>query len=173
MKKLVVGAMFCSLFGCTGIPEGVRAVKDLDVDRYLGTWYEIARLDHRFERGLSNISATYSLRQDGGLDVVNRGYDAGRQAWKEARGRAYFVADPSVGMLKVTFFWPFYGGYNVIELDNAGYRYALVSGPTREYLWILAREKSLEENIFNQLVSRAGELGFAVDQLIVVRHDML
>ena len=173
MKKLVVGAMCCSLLGCTGIPEGMRAISNLEVDRYLGTWYEIARLDHRFERGLSNISATYTERQDGGLDVVNRGYDTAKQAWKEARGRAYFVDEPAIGMLKVTFFWPFYGGYNIIELDTERYRYALVSGPTREYLWILAREKILDENIFKKLVSRSGELGFPVDQLIIVRHDML
>jgi apolipoprotein D and lipocalin family protein len=173
MKKILSGAACLALFGCAGIPDGVSAVDRFEVNRYLGTWYEIARLDHRFERGLTNVSATYSLRDGGGLTVVNRGYDVHGEKWKEARGRAYFVGSQDVGMLKVTFFWPFYGGYNIVELDTEEYRYALVCGPNRDYLWILARDKNLEAAIYKKMVARAGELGFAVDQLIEVKHDML
>ena len=156
------------LAGCTGIPEGVEAVADFELDRYLGTWYEIARLDHRFERGLSSVTATYTLRDDGGVRVVNRGYDAKAGAWKEAIGKAYFVDSPDVGRLKVSFFGPFYGGYNVIDLDRQGYRYSMVSGPDRSYLWILARSPRLDGAVVERLVSEAERLGFAVDELIFV-----
>ena len=155
---------------CAGIPDGVQAVSGFELDRYLGRWYEIARLDHSFERGLSRITAEYSLRDDGGVRVVNRGYDDESGAWEEAEGRAYFVDSPDVGQLKVSFFRPFYGGYNIIELDKTGYQYSLVSGPDRSYLWILARDPQLDAAIAGKLVMKARELGFPVDELIFVDH---
>jgi apolipoprotein D and lipocalin family protein len=148
----------------------VTPVKDFDLERYLGTWYEIARLDHRFERGLNRVTATYSKRTDGGIDVVNRGYDNRKGKWKEAKGRAYFIDDPSVARLKVSFFRPFYGGYNVIGLDRENYAYALVCGPDRGYLWILARDRQLDKNIVQQLVETAQGLNFDTRQLIFVAH---
>ena len=151
-------------------PRGVTPVKDFDLERYLGTWYEIARLDHRFERGLSRVTATYSKRTDGGIDVVNRGYDNRKGKWKEAKGRAYFIDDPSVARLKVSFFRPFYGGYNVIGLDRENYAYVLVCGPERNYLWILARDRQLDKNIVQQLVETAQGLNFDTRQLIFVAH---
>lgn len=151
--------------GCTGIPEGVRPIGGFELDRYLGTWYEIARLDHSFERGLSAVSASYSPRDDGGLDVLNRGFDATRGEWKEARGRAYFLADPGVGSLKVSFFGPFYGGYHVFALDP-DYRWALVAGYDHDYLWILAREPQLPPAVVEDLLARARRAGFATDRLI-------
>jgi len=138
------------------------------LSRYLGTWYEIARLDHSFERGLTRVTATYSLREDGGIKVVNRGFDARKQEWREAIGKAYFVESPDIGRLKVSFFGPFYGGYNIIDLDKENYSYALVSGPTRAYLWILARDQKLEPSVLNHLVNKAKALGFATEQLIYV-----
>ncbi|MEQ8860930.1 MAG: lipocalin family protein [Pseudomonadales bacterium] len=155
------------LGACTGIPEGLEPVRGFDLDRYLGTWYEIARLDHRFERGLSRVTASYSRRDDGGVNVVNRGYDATEGQWDEATGKAYFTGDADVGRLKVSFFGPFYGGYNVIVLDE-GYRFAMVTGPTRDYLWILARTPYLEPTLLKALVERARALGFDVDELIFV-----
>jgi apolipoprotein D and lipocalin family protein len=157
--------------GCTGIPEGVSAVQDFELKRYLGTWYEIARLDHRFERGLSNVSATYTPRDDGGIDVVNRGYDASAGEWDEATGKAYFIGEPDVGRLKVSFFGPFYGAYNILELDREGYQYALVAGPNRSYLWILARSPDPDPATVERLVATAAELGFPTDELIRVQHD--
>ncbi len=158
------------LFGCVGPPEGIRPVTGFDAERYLGQWYEIARLDHRFERGLTNVTATYSERDDGGIDVVNRGYDTASGAWKKARGRAYFTGSEREGSLKVSFFGPFYGGYHVIALDREEYRYALVCGPNRSYLWILARSPRLERQEIDRLVEAAKSLGFDTDQLIFVPH---
>lgn len=156
--------------GCTGLPEGVTPVSGFDVNRYLGKWYEVARLDHSFERGLQKVSAQYSMRDDGSIRVLNRGYDAAQDAWKEAEGKAYFIDDPETGRLKVSFFGPFYGSYNIIDLDHEDYRYALVCGPSRSYLWILARKPDLDAATVEQLVARARELGFDTDRLIYVRH---
>lgn len=159
-----------ALAGCTGVPTGVEPVRDFELERYLGTWHEIARLDHAFERGLSRVTATYSRRDDGGVKVVNRGYSAADEQWEEAIGRAYFIAEPNVGRLKVSFFGPFYGGYNVIALDD-DYRWSLVAGPTRDYLWILARSPDLPEDIVADLVRRAERLDFPIEELIYVSHQ--
>jgi len=152
------------------MPQGVTPVSDFDVNRYLGEWYEIARLDHSFERGLEKITAQYSLNPDGTLKVVNRGFDAAGGQWREAEGKARFIDDPTTGRLKVSFFGPFYGAYNIIRLDHSGYRYALVCGPDTSYLWILARSPDLDKSIVKQLVSYAADLGFDTSQLIYVRH---
>src|SRR5450631_1213142 len=106
MKK-IWNLLTMLLTGCVGIPENVKPVQNFKPERYLGTWYEIARLDHRFERGLSRVTANYSLRDDGGLEVVNRGYSSKEKKWKEAEGRAYFVKGKDQGFLKVSFFGPF------------------------------------------------------------------
>jgi apolipoprotein D and lipocalin family protein len=159
------------LASCTGVPDGVQPVSDFDIERYLGTWYEIARLDHRFERGLSRVTASYSLREEGGINVVNRGYDAESGKWKEAIGKAFLNDEPGVGRLKVSFFGPFYGGYNVFELDEEGYQYAMVAGPDRSYLWILARSPDLDDAVLERLLARAGELGFPIGEMILVEHD--
>ena len=157
--------------GCVGMPDGVKPVQDFNLEKYLGTWYEIARLDHSFERGLSRVTAEYSMREDGGVRVVNRGYSAEQQTWKEAEGRAYFVGSPDQGFLKVSFFGPFYGSYIIFALDHAEYQYALVSGPSRSYLWLLARTPTIAGELLDTLLSRAQELGFDTSQLIFVEHD--
>jgi len=158
------------LSGCTGIPEGVSPVSGFDVNRYLGTWYEIARLDHSFERGLQQVTAEYSLRDDGGIRVVNQGYNNAKQRWEKAEGKAYFTGDSDVGRLKVSFFGPFYGGYNIIDLDRESYQYALVSGPDTSYLWILARQPDLDVSIINQLLAIASGHGFDTSRMIFVAH---
>jgi apolipoprotein D and lipocalin family protein len=157
------------LAGCTGIPDGVTPVREFQLERYLGTWYEIARLDHSFERGLVDVTATYRTRQDGGIDVLNRGYDPAKQAWRDAKGRAYFLDTPDIGSLKVSFFGPFYGGYHVIALDP-DYRWAMVAGPTHEYFWILARAPILPDDAMNNLLQTAKKAGFNLDGLIRVSH---
>lgn len=157
------------LTGCTGIPDGTKAVTDFDLDRYLGKWYEIARLDHAFERGLECVTARYRLRDDGGVQVINRGFDTEEGRWDTAEGRAYFIDDESVGRLKVSFFGPFYGGYNVLALDDS-YQWALVAGPDRDYLWILARTPELDDERLDALIERAAEMQFPVDELIRVTH---
>ncbi|BBL58734.1 lipocalin family protein [Methylomonas koyamae] len=154
------------LTGCTGIPEGLTVVDGFELPRYLGTWHEIARLDHSFERGLSDIRAEYSLREDGGVKVLNSGFDAETQQRRSAEGKAYFIDGPERGRLKVSFFGPFYGAYNIIALDKANYQYAMVAGPDRDYLWILARTPDLAQPTLDSLVDQARNLGFATDQLI-------
>jgi len=164
--------LFClALVGCAGIPDGVEPIQGFQVERYLGTWYEIARLDHRFERGLSNVTATYRPRDDDGIDVLNRGFDRESGEWQEAVGRAYFVGDQDVGHLKVSFFGPFYGGYTIVALDRDDYAYAMVCGPNRSYLWILARQPTPDRAIVEALVGKARDLGFDTDALIFVEHD--
>ena len=160
------------LVGCSSVsaPNGVRPVRGFDVQRYLGKWYEIARLDHRFERGLESVSAEYSIRSNGTIKVVNRGYDSDAGKWKVAQGVAKFIGDPTTGSLKVSFFRPFYGGYHVFALDEADYTYAMVCGPSKEYLWILAREKTLGGEILAELLSRADRSGFETNALIYVDH---
>lgn len=170
MKSLALLLSSCLLAGCAATPHGVTPVGNFELNRYLGTWYEIARLDHRFERGLSEVSATYSKRSNGRIDVINRGLDKQTGKWKEAKGRAYFVGEPTVARLKVTFFWPFYGGYNVIKLDRENYSYALVCGPNRDYLWILSRTPTLDEEALQSLISTAKKLEFDTSQLIFVDH---
>jgi apolipoprotein D and lipocalin family protein len=172
-RRVVVVLTLLALLvgGCARIPKDVRPVEHFDLDRYLGTWHEIARLDHRFERGLTNITATYTMRDDGGVRVVNRGFRPATGEWDEAVGKAYFVGKPDVGRLKVSFIGPFYGGYNILELDRDGYQYALICGPTRSYLWILARQPRLEESTLRALVEKARGLGFEVDKLIYVTHE--
>lgn len=161
------------LAGCTvAPPSGVTPITGFDLDRYLGRWYEIARLDHAFERGLSNVSATYSPRDDGGIKVLNRGYDDRTGVWQEAEGRAYFTGEPTVGSLKVSFFGPFYGGYHIIALDQENYSWAMISsGPSRDYLWILARTRQLPPTVLERLLEQAKTLGFATDALIWVKQD--
>ncbi len=170
MRKLLTLACLALLTACGQIPDGVQAVGSFDAERYLGTWYEIARLDHRFERGLEDISATYTAREGGGIDVRNRGFDPAKGEWREARGRARFAGSPEIGSLEVSFFGPFYGGYNVVELDP-DYQIALVVGPTRSYLWILARRPDPSRAEVDRLVRRAREIGFDTDSLIYVPHS--
>ena len=158
------------LSGCSGIPDGIEPIKGFEVSRYLGKWYEIARLDHSFERGLSNVSAEYSLRDDGDIRVINRGYNVKKGEWSQAEGRAKFIGSPDVGSLKVSFFGPFYGGYNIVELDKKNYQYVMIVGNDRSYLWILSRTPTLDPNIKRKLTQKANSLGFPVDQLIIVSH---
>jgi apolipoprotein D and lipocalin family protein len=153
---------------CTGKPDGVEPVRPFDIERYAGTWYEIMRLDHSFERGLGNVTATYALRDDGSVSVLNKGFDRATCRWREAQGRAVFQEKRDTASLSVTFFWPFAGGYHVFELDHEGYRWAAVAGPSFDYLWILAREPRLPPALTRHLIAAAKARGFPVEKLIVV-----
>ena len=157
-----------SLFGCTGSPEGVYPVKTFQLPEYLGSWYEIVRLDHSFERGMSSVTATYSMRDDGGVKVLNKGFKEDSQEWGEAEGKAYFVDSSDVGHLKVSFFGPFYGSYIIFELDTLDYQYAFVSGMNTDYLWLLARTPKVSDVLIEHFVKSASALGFDTEQLIFV-----
>ncbi len=168
MRLILV--IFLSLFlsGCTGLPKGINPVSDFEINKYLGKWYEIARLDHSFERGMDKVNAEYSLRDDGGVKVINRGYSNEDKEWNEAEGKAYFVSSKDEAHLKVSFFGPFYGSYIIFELDKDNYQYSFVSGNNRSYLWLLARTPTVSQDIINKFVTRSKELGFETDNLIYV-----
>ena len=170
MKRL---SLWLTLFftGCAGMPEQVKPIDNFKVQKYLGKWYEIARLDHSFERGLTRVTAEYGLREDGGLRVTNRGYSAKENRWKEAIGKAYFVNETDKGYLKVSFFGPFYGSYVIFDLDQENYQYSLICGPDTTYLWILSRTPEIEATVIYRLVAKAASLGFDTSKLIYVAHD--
>lgn len=171
MNKVLMVVLAMLLGGCLGMPKTVQPVNNFELDRYLGTWYEIARLDHSFERGLTRIQAEYSLRDDGGVRVLNKGYSVEKQAWQEAEGKAYFVESPDQGYLKVSFFGPFYGSYVVFGLDQENYQYAFVSGPDTTYLWLLARTPQVAPEVLEAFKQAARERGFDTEQLIYVKHE--
>lgn len=170
MKKLLVFIpLIIFLVGCSGMPKGVSPIADFDQERYLGTWYEIARLDHSFERGLSQVTAEYSLNDDGSIRVVNRGYKASSDEWKEAEGRAVFVGDSDIGHLKISFFGPFYSSYVIFALDD-DYSIAYISGYNTNYLWLLARTPEVSDSEAQAFKARALKAGFDLDELIWVEH---
>ena len=163
--------MLCYLSSCLGLPEGVYPVKVFDINKYLGTWYEIARLDHSFERGLTKVTAEYSLRDDGGVMVINKGFSPAEKRWKKAEGKAYFVRGQDEGYLKVSFFGPFYGSYVVFELDKENYQYAFVSSNNTSYLWLLARSPNVSKELLARFVRKSKALGFDTDSLIFVEQN--
>jgi apolipoprotein D and lipocalin family protein len=167
---LTLAALPLLITACVGKPPGVEPVSGFELDRYLGKWYEVARLDHSFERGLAQVTAEYSLRPDGSVRVVNRGFSTEKGEWEQAEGKAYFVESDDLGYLKVSFFGPFYGSYIVFDLDQEDYGYAFVSGPNPSYLWLLARTPEIPEAVKNEFVQRGNALGFDMDELIWVEH---
>ena len=154
----------------TGTPRGITPVAGFELDRYLGKWYEIARLDHKFERGLQGVTATYSLNENGSVKVSNSGVSTKTGKRDDAVGKAKFIGSSDVAHLKVSFFGPFYGSYIVYELDKENYEYALVSGPDRSYMWVLSRTPQMDAERYEALLKIAKENGFDTDALIKVEH---
>jgi len=171
MKKILIIITFIFLTSCIGTPDGIQPVNEFELEKYLGKWYEIARLDHKFERGLVQVSAEYSLREDGGVSVVNRGYSPAKNKWKEAEGKAYFVNAEDEAHLKVSFFGPFYGSYIVFDLDKENYQYSFITGPNRSYLWLLSRTPNIDPKILERFKTMSKKLGFDTDKLILVEQE--
>jgi apolipoprotein D and lipocalin family protein len=176
MAYVVVGSfLFCiALCGCAPSKEmsteSIPAAKQFSVPRYLGTWYEIVRMPHWFENGLEKTTATYTMRKDGDIDVLNRGWNVEKSEWKDANGKAW-VSDPSKGAwLRVRFFWPFSSDYKVIALDTLNYSYSMVTSGTKDYLWILSRTPQMQEPVYQQLIQQAKDFGFDVSTLHKVSH---
>ena len=167
---LITTGTILLLSSCKSIPKGAIAVKPFNTNKYLGKWFEIARFDFSFERNLKNTTAEYSLNDNGSLKVVNRGYNYKKKKPVEAIGKAKFVGAHNEAKLKVSFFGPFYAGYNVIAIDQ-NYQYALVAGKDLNYLWILSREKSIPDNIKKEYLQKASEIGFNISNLIWVEQD--
>lgn len=168
--RFVLMVIIIFVSGCVSIPDGIEPVKDFQSNRYLGQWYEIARLDHSFERGLEQVTATYSIREDGGIKVTNRGFDTASQQWQEAEGKAYFVGESNEGHLKVSFFGPFYGSYIIFDLGK-DYEYSLITSSKRSYLWLLSRTPVIDENLKVDLINKMTALGFNTKDLIFVKQD--
>lgn len=166
----VIAGSLLLLNSCSTIPKGVTAISPFDANKYLGKWYEIARLDFKFEKNMNNTTAEYSLNDDGSIKVVNSGYDYVKKKWKQAIGKAKFVESPDIAMLKVSFFGPFYAGYNVVALDK-DYKYALIIGKNTKYMWILARETSIPQSVKQNYVDIANRIGVNTEDLIWVEHN--
>ena len=164
--------IFSMLFltACAGNPVKAVPVTGFDADKYLGTWYEVARLDHGFERGLSHVSATYKKREDGKITVLNQGYKASSQKTKTATGKAKFASDRETGHLKVSFFGPFYGDYIIFDLDKTAYSRAYVSGGKDNYLWLLSRSPTITDNTRRDFLAKSKALGYDTEGLIWVDH---
>ncbi|SFN59354.1 apolipoprotein D and lipocalin family protein [Algoriella xinjiangensis] len=158
------------LNSCSSIPKKTKGVENFDVNQYLGTWYEIARFDFRFEKDLDNVSAQYSLNEKGNVNVLNSGYNFIKKEWTKAEGIAKFRGDKNTAELKVSFFGPFYSGYNVISLDG-NYQYALIAGKNLDYIWILSRTKEIPNDIKTKYLKLATEIGYDTSKLIWVNHD--
>ncbi|MFA6892069.1 MAG: lipocalin family protein [Sphaerochaetaceae bacterium] len=169
MFALLMSVCVIGLSGCASIPKNATVVEGFDVTRYMGTWYEIARFDFRFERGLDHTTAEYALNADNTVKVVNRGYNPQKDVWKEAKGKARFRGASDKGALEVSFFGPFYAGYNILALED--YRYALVCGSSTKYLWILSREKTIPEEVRKQFLKIASDAGFPTSDLIWVNQE--
>jgi len=166
----VAAAVALFIRSIPSIPKGARAVRRLDKTKYLGRWYEIARLDYRFEKGLDHVMANYSTEDSDTIRVDNKGFDPKKGEWKESIGKAKPVGNGGDGRLKVSFFGPFYSGYNVIAVD-AHYRYALVAGNNLNYLWLLSRDKTMPRSIRDRYLRRAGRLGYDTNKLVWTRQD--
>jgi apolipoprotein D and lipocalin family protein len=167
---IIGGALLFAFNSCQTLPKGALPVKPFAQGKYLGKWFEIARFDYRWEKDLSNVTAIYSLNDDGTIKVDNRGYDYKKDKWKNSVGKAKPAGDPNEGKLKVSFFGPFYSSYNVIAIDD-NYKYALVAGKNLNYLWILSREKTIPDTVKDNYIKLAKRIGYDTDELIWVKHD--
>lgn len=166
----MLSSLLPALAGCASLPDGAKPVKPFELSRYLGTWYEIARIDFRHERNLDNTKAEYSISYDGVINVLNSGYNTITGEYTQAEGKAKIVSDDGSAMMKVSFWGPFYSGYNVIAIDD-DYRYALVAGNSHKYLWMLSREKSIPETIRNKYLQIARQAGYDTNKLLWVNHN--
>jgi apolipoprotein D and lipocalin family protein len=173
MKKLIFIPLFAVavlaflLVGCLGTPDNIKPVSNFKLEKYLGTWYEIARFDFIHEEGLNQVTAIYSLRCADEVKVVNRGYETEKSRWKESEGKAFFVDGKDKGYLKVSFFWPFYSSYVVFDIDE-DYQHALVTSSDKSNLWILSRTPTIPDDVKLNLVAKAKAAGFDTTKLVYV-----
>ena len=152
---------------CSPMPESIEPVTGFEIDRYQGRWYEIARLDHRFERGLEQVTATYSPNDDGTLRVENRGFSTRSNEWEDAIGRGRFAGDRSVGALEVSFFGFFFGDYVIFELDKEDYQYAFITGSLNT-LWFLSRTPTVDDALKERFISLTKAYGYDTSEIIFV-----
>ncbi|MFD1770322.1 lipocalin family protein [Sphingobacterium suaedae] len=171
IRWITVGLLLGGIQACTSVtvPADIQVVQPFDVKAYAGEWYEVARFDFDEEKHLREVTANYELKDDGKIQVINRGFDTVQQEWKEAVGKATFVDDTTAGALKVSFFGPFYSGYNVALLEGS-YEYALVFGEDKDHMWILSRTPSIPEDIKVKFLEKARQTGYDLNRLIWTKH---
>jgi apolipoprotein D and lipocalin family protein len=167
---LIISVTMLGLISCATIPKNATAVKSFDKEKYLGKWYEVARFDFKFEKNLNNTTAVYSLNEDGSIKVDNKGYNSVKKQWTQSIGKAKFVGQETTAMLKVSFFGPFYGGYNVLAIDMQ-YKYALIAGGSLKYLWLLSRETTMPEDVKAKYLGIAESVGYDITKLLWIKHD--
>ena len=172
MNKIYLLISFLLVCGCTSLPEGIEPVKDFDLGKYMGKWYEIARLDHSFERGLTHVTAEYRLMDDGSVQVINSGYSADDNEFSSIEGKAYLVRGKREGYLKVSFFGPFYSSYVVFNLGE-NYEYSMVTSSDRSYLWLLSRTQTVNDSVIELFIKESRELGFDTEKLIFVDQNLI
>lgn len=166
--NLMLLGVIMMIWGCKAKENMEYVVPELDLERYTGLWYEIARLDHSFERGLISNTAQYTLRDDGKIDVLNSGVPSDNpQKIKTAKAVGYRASEKTNGHLKVSFFRPFAANYLVIDLDD-NYQWAVVTSTSKKYLWILSREKTMDDELFDRLTKKLQKQGFRTEDLIRV-----
>jgi apolipoprotein D and lipocalin family protein len=171
MKQfLIFFAPFFLLASCRTIPKGVKPIVPFDINRYVGTWYEIGRKNHKFERGLSRVTATYTLDENGRVKVENKGYNSLTGRESKATGKAKLVNEGKEGRLKVSFFGPFYSPYNIIAIDPE-YENAMVIGRDKTYFWLLSKNTEMPEEIKQRYLQIAEEYKIKTDNIIWVKQD--
>lgn len=158
-------------FRSVKIPSHVHLLENFDVEKYTGEWYEIARFDFKHERHMKNVTANYTLQEDGSIEVINRGYHTKDEEWKEAKGKAMPNGKPGQSALKVSFFGPFYSGYNVVKISG-DYKHALVFGESRDYIWILSRTPQIPAATKKKFLEYAIEAGYDLERLVWTEHDV-
>lgn len=170
MKSIALILSSLLLASCASIPTSIKPVEGFELERYVGQWYEIARLDHRFERGLEQVTANYTLNEDGTVSVVNRGFSTDDQQWEDAQGKARFKGPSDIGHLEVSFFGPFYGDYVIFELDKEGYQYAFITG-SENSLWLLSRTPVVSQAMRDKFIKSISNHGYSAEELIFVRQE--
>jgi len=170
-STLLLGTLTLLLNSCgVKIPDYVTPINDFNAYAYGGKWYEIARFDFKYEKDLSNVTAEYTSNYDGTIKVVNKGYDYKKNKWKQAIGKAKYNGTINQSTLKVSFFGPFYAGYNIVMMDPA-YQTALVFGQSTDYIWILSRTKTISEETKQKFLAKAQEAGYDLNRLVWTVQD--
>jgi len=175
-KLLIVGALTIAAFAIFNscsvkVPDYVEPINNFDAKQYAGKWYEIARFDFKYEKDMNQVTAQYNLNDDGSIEVINKGYDYIKNEWKEKKGKAKFNGNENIGALKVSFFGPFYAGYNIVMMDP-DYQTALVFGEKKDYIWILSRQPTISEATKEKFLAKAKEAGYDLDRLVWTEHNV-
>ncbi len=161
------------IFHRAALPEGATPVSDFELDKYLGVWYELGRMNYYWEKeNLINVSAEYGLNDDGTVSVKNRGYDEEKEKWQEFIGKAKFRGDNTMAAFDVSFFGPIWAGYNVLSVDD-DYSYALVAGRNTDYMWILSRDLDIPAGVKLKYVAMLNEIGYDTEAINWVEHRVV